>query len=72
MSDFTANLKPVRQGPARSVEYGVYFGLIFLVCLPGVALGRAAAALHGDFAGPGLLRRARSRAREITPRIFDA
>ncbi|SFH75821.1 cytochrome PufQ [Albimonas pacifica] len=71
MTDYSSDLKPLRRGHAPSVEYGVYFGLIFAISLPGAVLRSLAAATRLDFSGPGPLRRAQTRAREITPAIFD-
>lgn len=71
MTDYTSDLKPMRRGHSPSVEYGVYFSLIFAISLPGAVLRSLAAVSHGDLSGPGPLRRAQVRAREITPAIFD-
>ena len=71
MTDTTSDLKPLRRGQAPSIEYGVYFCLIFATSLPGALLRSLAAAARGDLSGPGPLRRAQTRAREITPAIFD-
>ncbi len=69
MSDITANLKSAHR-TGRS-EYGVYFGLVFVLALPEAAVLSLISLARGR-RGPGLLRRAHRRAREITPRIFDA
>lgn len=69
MSDMTANVRAARR-QGRS-EYGLYFGLVFALALPEAAVLSLIALARGR-RGPGLLRRAHLRAREITPRIFDA
>lgn len=72
MTDFTSDVRASHAGQSRSFEYGLYFVLVFALSLPGALVRSLVAAAHGDFAGPGLLRRAQARAREITPTIFDA
>lgn len=62
-----------RTAAAPSVEYQVYFALIFAVALPGTVPGWARDAVLGrEAAGKGPVARALCHAHTITPQIFRA
>jgi PufQ cytochrome subunit len=55
-----------------SIEYRVYFATIFVLALPFAAVAWALGRLGGSSDGAGVVRRALSEARTITPMIFSA
>ncbi|MEL6977496.1 MAG: cytochrome PufQ [Pseudomonadota bacterium] len=69
-----SRLTPKARRRASKLEYGCYFAVIFLFSLP-VALVRTLAGSsepRADGAGAGVIGRAWSEARTVTPMIFSA
>ncbi|WP_295313000.1 cytochrome PufQ [Roseobacter sp.] len=83
MSDMTSDMmdtSPARTAPARetvrrknSVEFTVYFAIIFVATLPLATLTWAMQAIRSrSFTSKGPMARAWTQARIITPMIFSA
>jgi hypothetical protein len=75
MTDHTSNGPlPAHYRRDLTIEYAVYFAVIFAAALPGAALGWLAGFARADRSQPnrGVVARAWSQARTITPLIFSA
>ncbi|MFK7943024.1 MAG: cytochrome PufQ [Paracoccaceae bacterium] len=74
MTDHTANGLTHERSKGPSIEYRIYFAIIFTLCLPWafVSWGLGLAHPDADAADKGFIGRAWHQASVITPLIFSA